>query len=81
MNQDLLVITTKGGYLIGKKGNIKSHCACASHAENKLRELMDSGELEYIQNGNRRLLADAAIWDWYERAKRKVAPQNQEGGK
>ena len=49
--------------------------------ENKLRELMDSGELEYIQNGNRRLLADAAIWDWYEMAKRKVAPQNQEGGK
>ena len=34
-----------------------------------------------IQNGNRRLLADTAIWDWYERAKRKVAPQNQEGGK
>ena len=34
--------------------------------ENKLRELMDSGELEYIQNGNRRLIADAAIWDWYE---------------
>lgn len=27
--------------------------------ENKLRELMDSGELEYIQNGNRRLIADA----------------------
>jgi hypothetical protein len=49
--------------------------------ENKLRELMDSGELEYIQNGNRRLLADIAIWDWYERAKRKVARQNQEGGK
>ena len=49
--------------------------------ENKLRELMDSGELEYIQNGNRRLLADAAIWDWYERAKRKVAPQKQGGGK
>ena len=37
--------------------------------ENKLRELMDSGELEYIQNGNRRLIADAAIWDWYHRAK------------
>ena len=30
----LLAITTKGGYLIGKKGNIKSHCACASHAQN-----------------------------------------------
>ena len=39
--------------------------------ENKLRELMDSGELEYIQNGNRRLIADAAIWDWYHRAKTK----------
>lgn len=37
--------------------------------ENKLRELMDSGELEYIQNGNRRLIADSAIWDWYHRAK------------
>lgn len=40
--------------------------------ENKLRSLMDSGELEYVQNGNRRLLADSAIWDWYERAKVKV---------
>lgn len=40
--------------------------------ENKLRELMDNGEIEYVQNGNRRLLADTAIWDWYER--NKVAP-------
>lgn len=48
--------------------------------ENKLRELMDSGELEYIQNGNRRLLADAAIWDWYERAKRPAKlPEQREG--
>lgn len=37
--------------------------------ENKLRELMDKGEMEYIQNGNRRLLADSAIWDWYNRRK------------
>ena len=37
--------------------------------ENKLRELMDKGEIEYIQNGNRRLLADAAIWNWYEQNK------------
>ncbi len=48
--------------------------------ENKLRELMDSGELEYIQNGNRRLLADAAIWDWYERAKRPAKPPKQREG-
>lgn len=37
--------------------------------ENKLRELMDSGQLEYVKNGNRRLIADATIWDWYNRAK------------
>lgn len=37
--------------------------------ENKLRELLDQGEIEYIQNGNRRLLTEAAIWDWYERHK------------
>lgn len=38
--------------------------------ENKLRELMDRREIEFVQNGNRRLLADAAIWDWYERNKK-----------
>lgn len=48
--------------------------------ENKLRELMDSGELEYIQNGNRRLIADAAIWDWYERAKKAAKPPEVQGG-
>jgi hypothetical protein len=37
--------------------------------ENRLRDLMDNGELEYIQNGNRRLIADSAIWKWYETAK------------
>lgn len=37
--------------------------------ENRLRQLMDNGELEYIQNGNRRLLTDEAIWDWYDRMK------------
>lgn len=37
--------------------------------ENKLRELMEKGELEYVQNGNRRLIADKAIWKWYEQAK------------
>ena len=37
--------------------------------ENKLREMMDNREIDYIQNGNRRLLADSAIWEWYERNK------------
>lgn len=40
--------------------------------ENKLRELMDNGELEYVQNGNRRLIANSAIWDWYNRAKHRA---------
>ena len=35
--------------------------------ENKLRELIEDGEIEYVQNGNRRLLTEAAIWDWYNR--------------
>ena len=48
--------------------------------ENKLRELMDSGELEYIQNGNRRLIADAAIWDCYHRAKKAAKPPATQGG-
>ena len=48
--------------------------------ENKLRELMDNGELEYVQNGNRRLIADAAIWEWYHRAKTAVKPPAEQGG-
>ena len=49
--------------------------------ENNLREIMDNGELEYIQNGNRRLIADAAIWDWYHRAKRSAKPPTTQGVK
>lgn len=48
--------------------------------ENKLRELMDSGELEYIQNGNRRLIADSAIWDWYHKAKTAAKSPTTQGG-
>ena len=35
----------------------------------KLRQLMADGELEFIQNGNRRLISEQAIWDYYNRAK------------
>ena len=48
--------------------------------ENKLRELMDNGELEYVQNGNRRLLADTAIWAWYESAKKPIKPPTVKEG-
>lgn len=29
--------------------------------ENKLREIIDNGELEFVHNGNRRLIADSAV--------------------
>ena len=45
---------------------------------NKLRELINNGEIEYIQNGNRCLLADRAIWDWYDRCC--IRPQSDTGG-
>ena len=38
--------------------------------ENKLRELMENRELEYVQNGNRRLIADEAIWNGTSRQRR-----------
>lgn len=41
--------------------------------ENRLRTLMDNGELEYIKNGNRRLISNAAIMDYYDRAKTPVS--------
>lgn len=49
-------------------------CRISSIGENKLCELMDNGGLEYIQNGNRRLIAAAAIWDWYQMAKITAKP-------
>ena len=35
--------------------------------QNRLREVVEKGELEYVKNGSRILLADKSIWDWYER--------------
>ena len=45
---------------------------------NKLRELINNGEIKYIQNGNRCLLADRAIWDGYNRYC--IRPQSDTGG-
>lgn len=44
---------------------------------NKLRELISRREIEFVQNGTRYLLADRAIWDWYER--NCVRPTAREG--
>ena len=37
--------------------------------ENTLRELMATGQLEYLQIGAHRLLCEEAIWNYYERNK------------
>lgn len=37
--------------------------------ENTLRMLVENREIDYIPIGNRRLIADTAIWEWYERNK------------
>lgn len=40
--------------------------------ENKLRQLIEDRQIEYVENGNRKLLVETAIWDWYERNKIRV---------
>lgn len=35
--------------------------------ENKLRDMMDRNEIDFIWNGNRRLLTVSAVLDWYKK--------------
>lgn len=43
-----------------------------------LRRMMNNGEIDYIPIGNRKLLTDAAMWDWYERNKKSAKkPEGQ----
>lgn len=44
-------------------------CRICGIGENRLREMMERREIDYVSIGNRRLLAETAIWDWYERNK------------
>lgn len=37
--------------------------------ENTLRTLISERKIDYVQIGNRKLLTDQAIWDWYENNK------------
>ncbi|MEZ4358046.1 MAG: hypothetical protein R2876_05390 [Eubacteriales bacterium] len=48
--------------------------------ENKLRELMEKGEIEYVENGNRKLLIEEAIMDWYKRNRVVRSRKNQDRG-
>jgi excisionase family DNA binding protein len=36
---------------------------------NKLREMIENNEIEYVEIGNRKLLAVEAIWNWYQKTK------------
>ena len=40
--------------------------------ENTLRSLMAEGKLEHLQIGNRRLIAESAIWSYYDQHKTTV---------
>ena len=41
--------------------------------KNTLRSLVQTGKIDYISVGNRQLIADCAIWDWYKRNKTSAA--------
>lgn len=44
--------------------------ACRSGiGENTLRNMMESRQLEYIQIGKKKLIAEEAVWEWYQRNK------------
>mgnify|MGYP006070455917 FL=1 len=45
------------------------HCGIG---ENTLRKLMENRGIEFLQIGNRRLLCEDAIWDYYRRHKTPV---------
>lgn len=43
--------------------------------ENTLSDLINNHEIEHVKIGNRRLVMDSAIIDWYERNKIKVVSE------
>ena len=69
-----LVGIRSGASVEGLLKTVEQMSRISSIGENKLCELMDNGGLEYIQNGNRRLISAAAIWDWYQMAKITAKP-------
>lgn len=61
--------TTPAPQIVPMLKTVEQMSRISGIGEHKLRELMDAGQIEYVQNGNRRLLCEAAIWDWYARNK------------
>ena len=52
--------------------NVEQMSRISGIGENKLRQLIEDRQIEYVENGNRKLLVEAAIWDWYDRNKIRV---------
>ena len=48
---------------------VEQMAALSGIGENRLRSLIAAGEIDYIMNGNRRMLTEQAVVDWYNRAK------------
>jgi excisionase family DNA binding protein len=57
---------------------IEQMSAVSGIGENTLRILVENREIDFISVGNRRLIADAAIWEWYERNKISALTQESE---
>jgi len=49
--------------------SVKQASRVCGIGERKLRKLISQNEIEHISNGNRRLLTEEAIYDWYNRTK------------
>ena len=56
---------------------IAEMAAISGLGENRLRQLVDNGEITYLQNGNRKLLTDEAIWEYYDRQKHIATPKSR----
>lgn len=48
---------------------IEQMSKCSGIGENTLRNLIKHGDIEYIAVGNKKLIADYSIIEWYERNK------------
>lgn len=53
---------------------------CSGIGENRLREMISNGEIDYIPIGNRRLISDQAIINWYETHKISASKGDKQDG-
>lgn len=60
---------------------VEQMSAISGIGENTLRSLIEKGEIDHIAIGNRRLIADSAMWDWYERNKVSTAEYEERENK